>query len=328
MLTGVKIGFDEAYEKTNANPNRIFTKNKGDGKSGFERINNGGFADIGFTPKFKLSKTDQFFTIGSCFARNIEMFLERSNVNVLTTKYLVPGDLYELAGLGARNGALNAYTPASMLQLINLVGREDKETCGAIQTDDDEFCDMLVTGIRPVNKEELSLVRSKLLGAYSELPKSDVVIITLGFTESWYDNEDKMFVNKSPAGSRKTIRHKDRFEFMNLGPVDTANTVEKIIADIRAKTESKAKIIVTVSPVPIHGTFTDWDVATANLYSKSTLVSAAVSVAAKYDYVDYYPSYEMVTFSNPEGTWENDGIHVKSSRVEQVVEKFLGAYLG
>ncbi len=326
MLTGVKIEFDEAYKKTNANANRIFTKTVGDGRSGYERISNGDFANINFKPKFKISKESKFFTIGSCFARNIERFLDKANINVLTTKFLFPGDFYELTGMGARNGALNAYTPASMYDLIKLCGRQDRDVCGTVETGQDEYFDMLVSGLRPLTQKELAEVRSNLISAYSELPKADVVIITLGFTESWFDIESSMFVNRSPAGARKTLRHKDRFAFMNLGPADVIDIIEKIIAEIRSQTNESAKVIISVSPVPIHGTFTDWDVATANLYSKSTLVSAAISVSEKYNYVDYYPSYEMVTFSNPAGTWEEDGIHVKPSRVEQVVGKFLTAY--
>jgi GSCFA family len=212
MQIGAKIAFDEAYALTTDNPMRIQGNTRHDGKSGFERSHTGGFPNIGVRPKFKLSRDSKFFTIGSCFARNIEFQLEKMQVDVITTKYTIPGDLYELTGLGARNGALNAYTPSSMLELININARPDKTNCGVIQTGPDEWCDMLVTGIRPVNVEELGLVRNRVLSAYEEMTTADVVVVTLGFTESWFDNQDGMFVNRSLAGgSPGTLSTRERW---------------------------------------------------------------------------------------------------------------------
>nr|WP_309402686.1 GSCFA domain-containing protein [Aminobacter niigataensis]WMD00679.1 GSCFA domain-containing protein [Aminobacter niigataensis] len=65
----------------------------------------------------------------------------------------------------------------------------------------------------------------------------------------------------------------------------------------------------------------------ANLYSKATLLSSAVAAAAKYDFVEYFPSYEMVTLSAPADIWESDGIRVKPAISEKVLNRFTEAYV-
>ena len=89
----------------------------------------------------------------------------------------------------------------------------------------------------------------------------------------------------------------------------------------------KANIVVTVSPVPFHGTFTDMDVIIANQYSKSTLISSAMNVANQYDFVDYFPSYEMASMARRSHVWEDDGVHVKPAFVEKIMERFSSSYV-
>ena len=81
-----------------------------------------------------------------------------------------------------------------------------------------------------------------------------------------------------------------------------------------------------MSPVPLHATFTEMDVVRANLLSKSRLLNAAQDFCGQYDFVDYYPSYEMVTYSDPKISWKADGVHVKSDVVGQVINKFQELY--
>ena len=317
--------FSSAYVKTMANKRRIYASS-GRGDSGFERVRDVDFPDISHTPKFKLDEQQRMFTIGSCFARNVEHVLARRGINCLTTRQVLPGDFYELTGLGARSGALNAYTPMSMLELVKLATDERRGDFGALKVGEGEWIDMMVSGLRVLTTQELQVVRKFLFDIYRTLPTAEVVFITLGYTESWFDTVDGIYVNRSPGGSRRAIRHGSRYEFHNANAQTTVETLRQIVEYIHGVTGEKAKIILTVSPVPLHGTFTNRDVVTANLYSKCTLLSSAVQVAEEYSYVDYFPSYELVTFSRPELTWAQDGVHVNQGVVEKIMEKFQGLY--
>jgi hypothetical protein len=60
------------------------------------------------------------------------------------------------------------------------------------------------------------------------------------------------------------------------------------------KVNPKIKFILTVSPVPLTATNSGKHVAIATMESKSVLRAAAGQLANEFDYVDYFPSYEII----------------------------------
>src|SRR3546814_5938415 len=81
------------------------------------------------------------------------------------------------------------------------------------------------------------------------------------------------------------------------------------------------KVVITVSPVPMAQTFTDSDVFAANTYSKSVLRVASEALKGNFEFVDYFPSYEMVMSSPRAMTWADDQIHVAPPVVERVISR-------
>ncbi|UDM53335.1 GSCFA domain-containing protein [Cupriavidus sp. MP-37] len=326
MKIGEAIDFKSAFAETSKNGNRIFAKRAGINGSGFERVNLPS-PQLGITPKFSISKSDYFFTIGSCFARNIENALVAEGIKCLTTGFKFEDALYEQTGVGARNGALNAYTPASMLDLIRLAKRENPEHIAMLRLGDDEWCDMLMSGLRFLSRTEAQGVRAMLLECYRSLGRADIVVVTLGYTESWFDRQDGIFVNRSPGASVRTVRRGDRYSFQNMSASQVRECLHNIVGEVREITNNRAKVIFTVSPVPLHGTFTERDVIVANQYSKATLLTSAIEVAGDYEFVDYFPSYEVVSNSPRNTTWEEDGVHVRPAVVAQIMKTFISEYI-
>jgi len=56
----------------------------------------------------------------------------------------------------------------------------------------------------------------------------------------------------------------------------------------------RLRFLLTVSPVPLTATASQNHVMVATSYSKSVLRAVAGELAAKYPFVDYFPSYELV----------------------------------
>lgn len=324
-MIGQYLPYSDAQKVTSKNRERIYAST-GSGQSGFERASFKPFPDIHTKPKFRISKSAKFFTIGSCFARHIEAVLSESAVDCLTKNCVFPDDLYELTGIGARNGALNAYTPHSMLELLRINDRTDASTAGLLQVGNDTWADMMVSGLRFLGNEEVQNVRQAILKLYSSVSQADVFVITLGYTESWFDTSDRLFVNRSPGASLKTARLGDRYSFFNADAGAVESAIVNIVKTIQERTSGKALVVVTVSPVPLHATFTDMDSICANQYSKSTLLSAAVKVANRFDFVDYFPSFELVMNSDRSWVWNSDGVHVNPEVVRRVMDTFRSAY--
>ena len=63
------------------------------------------------------------------------------------------------------------------------------------------------------------------------------------------------------------------------------------------------------------------------MYSKSCLRTAADIICAKHDFVDYFPSYESILYSDRSVAFAEDGIHVQEAAVAFNVDRMLMAYL-
>lgn len=168
--------------------------------------------------------------------------------------------------------------------------------------------------------------RRQVREAFRKLANVDAVIITLGLIEDWYDQRLGLYMNSAPTG-HMVKKHPERFTFRILSFEENLSIVRQSLDLIHA-VNPRAKIVITTSPVPLGKTFTSRDVIVANTYSKSTLRVIAQDVADERDYVDYFPSYEIVMLSDKFGAWEDDQRHVLDTKVAEIMASFMGHYLG
>jgi hypothetical protein len=86
----------------------------------------------------------------------------------------------------------------------------------------------------------------------------------------------------------------------------------------------RARVILTVSPVPLVATAEDRHVLVSTTYSKSVLRVAAEALSRKCENATYFPSYEIVTGSFSRGAYfADDGRTVLESGVAHVMRIFL-----
>lgn len=280
-----------------------------------------GFATLTHSPKFKLSTETTFFTIGSCFARNIEFYMTRKKIPFLSQVPLVDGEHFKMGG-NPRAGYQNVYTPGAVLEASRLTLRDDPNF-GIAEVEGLHY-DLLTHGLKGLEIDTAKEVRQGLIKTYNNLEKSDVVIITLGFIEAWYHNPSKAWVNQSPADP-KLRKIAEEFSFEVLNENETLAILEEAIENFH-KINPNLKFIFTVSPVPLGSTFTQEHILVANQRSKSTLHCVAQHLWRKYDFVDYFPSYEIVSLSERKLAFEDDNIHVKSEVVSKVMDCFFKSY--
>ena len=84
----------------------------------------------------------------------------------------------------------------------------------------------------------------------------------------------------------------------------------------------KAKIILTVSPVPLGSTFSDSDNLIANTESKSILRAVAGAIVRKYDFCNYFHSYEMATSLDRSQVFIQDARHISKPFVRHIMFEF------
>jgi hypothetical protein len=290
-------------------------------KSRFEQKD---FFCIENKPKFKIDKSSQIYTIGSCFARNVEKALVANDVNVPTWDVNIDKNIYK-AKTEYHNTVLNKYNPYSMAAEINTcLQPEHVPGADLIQLAEDKYYDPQTSHTRVMTLKEALKLREEMVRLSKKIISSDYIFMTLGMSETWWLTNENLAFNLFPAEIIKQIRSK--IHFQNATVNETVQVLQEAITNLQS-INPKVKVIITVSPVPMRVTFTDQDVVSANTYSKSVLRCAAHELAMANDFVDYFPSYEMVTNSARDKTWAQDMVHVNSSIVSKVIATFVQRYI-
>jgi hypothetical protein len=121
---------------------------------------------------------------------------------------------------------------------------------------------------------------------------TDVFILTFGLSEVWYDEPTgEVFWRTIP----KDVYDPERHRFRVSGVEENRANIEAIYRLIRTH-RPDAKVIVTLSPIPLIATFRDTSCITANSVSKSVLRVAIDEVMRAHrdeGQLFYWPSYEI-----------------------------------
>lgn len=262
-------------------------------------------------PKFTLADRPRIFASGSCFAREIELALYNLGHDVLSWTPQWGGEY---------DGTFNRYTTHAIIGdfLFALEGGWSPEN---IVEFGGKFFDYTGHGAFET-KERAIEVRERIISAHRKALEADVLFVTLGLVEAWYDTQIGVYCNTPPfgqfLGGRYELRITDFAE--NLG------AMRRFISTLR-KHKADLKIILTTSPVALKETFSGQDILIANTYSKAVLRAVAQEIAQNDPLTDYFPSYEMVTQADPDSAWEHDRRHVKRDFVAEIINRFISAYM-
>jgi hypothetical protein len=274
-----------------------------------------------FQPKFKLDFSGRMsvFTIGSCFARNVEEALQPFGVVLPTMGFSAPKE----EGFDRSNSLLNEYNAGTMSQRIIMAMRGERAAEDTMVTANDMCSDLLLPGKALVTWERARARREEIYQVYTKLPECDVVVITLGLIEAWYDKKTDTYLNRMPP-PHFARANPGRFEIRVL---DMPHAMPLLHKSMIALGKAGKKVILTVSPVPLQTTFTFADCITANEFSKSVLRVCAQRLYEKFDHVDYFPSYEIVRSAGLSG-FIADHVHVKGNLVRNVTSFMVSRYTG
>jgi hypothetical protein len=334
----MKIQYSAAEVIANSRSNecRSWTGGK-PGRSAKERLTTGSFIDLDLKPKFKIQRDWPIFTMGSCFAREVENTLVRLGLPVLLNNHGVPAEAYdswdEEKGTGGgvqrgrlSRGALNKYNTHSMAHEIRRVVLDEKyENEGLIELARDKWFDPHASGLRLAPLEQALKTRATIHAAMAEVKKAKIVFMTLGLTETWLDADTGLAMNVHP-GASWLAKMPNRWQFVNYDYTEMLNEMIGLISLIRETCYSDMHFIVTVSPVPLGATAKNTDVVVANSGSKAVLRAVADDLQQRFEFVDYCPSYEYVATSPRNLAWKEDQIHVASPLVKHITSNFANAY--
>jgi hypothetical protein len=223
----------------------------------------------------------------------------------------------------------NVYTVRQLVQLF----RESfgyKDPAEKIWERGGRFFDAQRPGIDPVgldSREDVVLMREDHLRRVRQMFLDlDVFIFTMGLTESWELNGDDTVFPSAPgaiAGTFDPVRYK----WVNF-------SYESVYGDLVWFWDSLksinpgARLLLTVSPVPMTATASRDHILVANGVSKSVLRAAAGAFADRHEDVGYFPSYEIITSAASRGIFFDPNMRtVNSFGIEVVMRNFFSGPL-
>ncbi len=281
-----------------------------------------------------LRKTDRIATAGSCFAQHIGNSLAARGAGFMDMEPAPP--LFNSAaearswGYGVfscRYG--NVYTTRQLLQLFD-EAHGTRTPVERVWEKDGRFYDALRASVDPVGQGSAEAVldlRARHLTAVRRMfAELDVFVFTMGLTEGWENNQDGTMFAVAPgtvAGTYDPSRH----VFRNLRAAEISADMLAFWERLRT-VNPRARVLLTVSPVPLAATATQNHVLVATTYSKSVLRAVAGELAEDIDDIYYFPSYEIISSHPARGMFfEPDLRNVNLFGVNFVMTNFFSGPL-
>ena len=278
---------------------------------------------------FSIGQQDKVATAGSCFAQHISKRLRKAGFHFLVTEEPANNDIGspELRGFydfSARYG--NIYTSRQLVQLFDRAYGFFTPLDDHWLMENGRFCDPFRPRIEPdgyASLEDLREDRNRHFQAVRKMfEELDVFVFTLGLTECWMSKLDGAAYPLAPGvsgGQFDPARH----GFANLTVDDVTSDLRAFIQKLRL-VNPRARLILTVSPVPLAATYADEHVLVATSYSKAVLRVSAEMTERTHERVMYFPSYEIITGAHARGRYFADDLRtVTDEGVSHVMQVFM-----
>lgn len=280
-------------------------------------------------PRFQIGADAKVATAGSCFAQHISRRLQEIDFNYFVTEdgSMLPEDERRRRQFGtfsARFG--NIYTTTQLHQLFQEAFGHRAPVETAWRRPDGAFIDPYRQQIEPkgfASEDCLRADRASHLAAVRRMfEECDIFIFTLGLTEGWRSKIDGSVFPLAPGVAGGDF-DSDRYEFVNFGVNDSYADLAAFLDGLKTLNHG-VRVLLTVSPVPLIATYEDRSVLCSTTYSKSVLRVVAEMAREAYDWIDYFPSYEIITGSYAGGAYfENDFREINARGVAHVMRCFL-----
>ncbi len=252
-----------------------------------------------WSPKFVISREDRIATFGSCFAQHFGRALRERDFNWSPFEQAPAGlsvesrKTFNYDVFSARTG--NIYTPSMLRQWVGWA-LDKIPAPEEIWQRDGRFYDPFRPAIEPegfASKAEVLASRELTLNRFAAaMQRANVLVFTLGLTESWFNTEHGYEYPVCPgtvAGDFDETQNR----FVNQDYPSIRAALAETLARVRTA-NPKLRVLLTVSPVPLTATMSGNHVLVATMESKSILRAVAGSLAREHAFVDYFPSYEII----------------------------------
>ena len=281
-----------------------------------------------WSPKFAIRPEHRIATAGSCFAQHFSAALVARGYRWLDAEP-APPLMKETARRAFNYGVFsfrtgNIYTLRMLRQWLrwavaDAMPQEVWQAGG-------RYFDPFRPAIEPGGFDSLDDLRQSrravLAAIRRAVDEADVLVFTLGLTESWRNRRSGIEYPMCPGTAAGTFDAAEH-AFHNHRADDIWSDLRGVLA-LLARRNRTLRLLLTVSPVPLTATASGRHVLTATTYSKSVLRCVAGQAAEDLPQVDYFPSYEIITGTPFRGRFYADNLRsVLPEGVAFVMDSFF-----
>ncbi len=248
--------------------------------------------NLGHEAKFMDAST-RFFTMGSCFARNLSM--------ALTAR-----------GYTSAHMEISEYINTTFANRVFVDWLRDADIDHAIGA---RIAELLPPGWSRENTLEV-------------ISNGDVFILTLGVAAAFFDRQTGAFVLPRPSALNSRALA-EKYLFRNASVEENVDNVLYLLRFVRSINPA-IRIVVTVSPVPLLASFAHESAVQADCLSKCTmrLVADQVVNSSGLQNILYWPSFEIFRWAGSQVSpfyAADDGAawHVSEDKVAGTVQAFV-----
>ncbi|MFZ4451054.1 GSCFA domain-containing protein [Salibacterium aidingense] len=267
-----------------------------------------------------LDKSTKIASIGSCFARELKNWLIRNDYTFIQ-KADGPGTE---AGSARYDRVYNTFTMRQEFERAFEEFSPQEKYWELMEGNKYRLLDPYRRMIAWENHEEMDKeLREHRENVYEVFSSCDVLIITVGQSEIWYNRNDGYVYPMVPPTE---VYNPDIHSFKQSTYEENVENLEKIYT-LYKECNPEGKIIITVSPVPLRATFHRQNSIVANESSKSMLRTAVETFVKNHPgCVNYFPAYEIVTRLE-EQPYELDNRHIKKNVIDRVMKHFEKCFI-
>ncbi len=266
-----------------------------------------------------LDRATPIGSAGSCFAAEIARRLRADGFNYVVTESGV-----DTVTSSARWGIL--FNAPSLRQLVEKafgLRRLPRLLWTDVREGRAKYFDPFRENVIFDSVEEYDAdIEPHLNAAREALTQSRVFVMTLGMNEVWSLKSDGAVFSRCPwlIASAATRRHV-------LSVEENITELQRML-DLWRVYNRDLRLILTVSPVPMHATFrgAEHHVITANCHAKAVLRVAVEEFTRRNKEVYYFPSFETVMYCT-RSPWAEDERHVSVAAVDKVMALFYRTFV-
>lgn len=263
-------------------------------------------------------------TAGSCFAQNLGPFLNASaSAEFLQSEDIAPGQPVFSALYG------NIYTMRQLLQLFEEAFSIASLDVAPWKRPDGRFVDPFrpfVEGEGFESQSDVADARSRHLTAVRRVfTDCDAFVLTLGLTEAWVAPDGTVVFPVAPGVVTDDAAAAG--EFHNFTYTEVICDLEAFVGRLGAINPA-ARIILSVSPVPLTATYSGEHVLVASCHSKAVLRAVCSEAVEHHANVFYFPSYDIISSHITEGRFfDHNRRTITADGVAHVMRVFEKTFL-